>query len=274
MRYFREMAQLMDVTDTQLDKVDKMTLKVLDNAFIESCDEYGIAKYESYLKITPTSYDTLETRKARVLLRWSEYEPFTMQVLRNKLNTLCGDDNYIIDDRLTEYYMFLTTYLEGYDQVKELEEWLERILPQNIVYGQHNIINMVAASDTRMGGASCYTDVFNCSDDAKYVINVTNGLGNGGTYTYVDVVNESDASKYIINVTNKLGNGGTHVYVDAVDGSDDAKYVINVTNKLGNGGLTNDVMIIDNSDSSRTTVNVDSRTSSGGAVSFVEEIQK
>jgi hypothetical protein len=246
MRYFREMAQLMDVTDTQLDKVDKMTLKVLDNAFIESCDEYGIAKYESYLKITPTSYDTLETRKARVLLRWSEYEPFTMQVLRNKLNTLCGDDNYIIDDRLTEYYMFLTTYLEGYDQVKELEEWLERILPQNIVYGQHNIINMVAASDTRMGGASCYTDVFNCSDDAKYVINVTNVLGNGGTYGYVDVV----------------------------DGSDASKEQITVASKFGNGGLTNDVMIIDNSDSSRTTVNVDSRTSSGGAVSFVEEIQK
>jgi hypothetical protein len=246
MRYFREMAQLMGVTDTQLDKVDKMTLRVLDNAFIESCDEYGIAKYESYLKITPTSYDTLETRKARVLLRWSEYEPFTMQVLRNKLNTLCGDDNYIIDDRLTEYYMFLTTYLEGYDQVKELEEWLERILPQNIVYGQHNIINMVAASDTRMGGASCYTDVFNCSDDAKYVINVTN----------------------------KLGNGGTHVYVDVVDGSDASKEQITVASKFGNGGLANDVMIIDNSDSSRTTVNVDSRTSSGGAVSFVEEIQK
>jgi hypothetical protein len=246
MRYFREMAQLMDVTDTQLDKVDKMTLRVLDNAFIESCDEYGIAKYESYLKITPTSYDTLETRKAMVLLRWSEYEPFTMQVLRNKLNTLCGDDNYIIDDRLTEYYMFLTTYLEGYDQVKELEEWLERILPQNIVYGQHNIINMVAASDTRMGGASCYTDVFNCSDDAKYVINVTNGLANGGTYAYVDVV----------------------------DGSDASKEQITVASKFGNGGLANDVMIIDNSDSSRTTVNVDSRTSSGGAVSFVEEIQK
>lgn len=246
MRYFREMAQLMGVTDTQLDKVDKMTLRVLDNAFIESCDEYGIAKYESYLKITPTKYDTLETRKARVLLRWSEYTPFTMQVLRNKLNTLCGDDNYIIDDRLTEYYMFLTTYLEGYDQVKELEEWLERILPQNIVYGQHNIINMVAASDTRMGGASCYTDVFNCSDDAKYVINVTNGLGNGGTYAYVDVV----------------------------DGSDASKEQITVASKFGNGGLTNDVMIIDNSDSSRTTVNVDSRTSSGGAVSFVEEIQK
>jgi hypothetical protein len=236
----------MDVTDTQLDKVDKMTLKVLDNAFIESCDEYGIAKYESYLKITPTSYDTLETRKARVLLRWSEYTPFTMRVLRNKLNTLCGDDNYIIDDRLTEYYMFLTTYLEGYDQVKELEEWLERILPQNIVYGQHNIINMVAASDTRMGGASCYTDVFNCSDDAKYVINVTNGLANGGTYAYVDVV----------------------------DGSDASKEQITVASKFGNGGLTNDVMIIDNSDSSRTTVNVDSKTSSGGAVSFVEEIQK
>lgn len=108
----------------------------MNNAFIEDCDEYGIQKYENLLGITPSTEDTLNSRKLRVLLRWNDYIPYTYRVLVNKLNALCGVNNYTITGDHSEYYLHFETKLELFGQVKELEELFERVLPDNIYYDQ------------------------------------------------------------------------------------------------------------------------------------------
>lgn len=141
---FQEIGKAVDITINLFDKALK---EVLDNAFIVTCNEYGIRKYEELLKITPSADDTIESRRSRVLLRWNNHIPYTYRVLVRKLNTLCGVNNYTIDGNQKDYHLVFRTYIELFGQVKELEDMLERILPENMYYESINTLNCEASGN-------------------------------------------------------------------------------------------------------------------------------
>lgn len=132
MRQFTEMKQIMRTEDYEMDKIDLSMRRVLDNAFIEDCDEYGIRKYESLLKIVPSIDDTLESRKRRVSIYWNNFVPYTYWVLVNKLDTLCGVNNYDIYADLENYIVDINIY--SVQNVSEVKLLLQKMLPENIVY--------------------------------------------------------------------------------------------------------------------------------------------
>lgn len=138
MKQFAEIKEICKIGDLEFQHLDANIESILNNAFIEDCDEYGIQKYENLLGITPSTEDTLNSRKLRVLLRWNDYIPYTYRVLVNKLNALCGVNNYTITGDHSEYYLHFETKLELFGQVKELEELFERVLPDNIYYESMN----------------------------------------------------------------------------------------------------------------------------------------
>ena len=63
MQQFPEMQEIMKTQNVETDILNKNIFEVLDNAFIEECNEYGIKKYENILGIIPTAEDTLGSRK-------------------------------------------------------------------------------------------------------------------------------------------------------------------------------------------------------------------
>lgn len=114
--------------------------KVLKNLFIQTSDVDGIKRYEKILGIKPSSNDTLETRRFRVLSRWNDRIPYTWKSLLEKLDTLCGEDNYTIVLENEIYTLNLLTHLGIYGTVDELDILLDEIIPSNLVVIANNVL--------------------------------------------------------------------------------------------------------------------------------------
>lgn len=138
MQNFTEIKQITKIEQTEVNSLDFEIGRVLDNAFIEDCDEYGIKKYEKLVGVTPTAQDTLESRKSRVLIRWNDFIPYSYRVLIRKLNIFCGVNNYDISGDLKNYELFISTHLSIIGQTTELEKMLDKMLPVPIVFTLFN----------------------------------------------------------------------------------------------------------------------------------------
>lgn len=165
LKQFFEFQEIGKSVDTTVNAFDKALEEVLNNAFITTCNEYGIRKYEALLKITPSADDTIESRRSRVLLRWNSHIPYTYRVLIRKLNTLCGVNNYTITDDQENYHLIFNTHLELFGQVKELEMMLERILPENIYYESNNLLECIATGSILIGTGIVDTAMVILSND-------------------------------------------------------------------------------------------------------------
>lgn len=141
MQKFSEMKEIMRVTNMESDQIYSLIGKILDEAFIEDCTEYGLRKYETYLHIIPDESETLETRKLHVLMRWYDYAPYTFRMLVNKLNMICGVNNYDIDADLENYIISISIY--GKSDISEIERYIDSILPQNIVHDIRSSIGSI-----------------------------------------------------------------------------------------------------------------------------------
>ncbi len=140
MQQFPEMQEIMKTQNVETDILNKNIFEVLDNAFIEECNEYGIKKYENILGIIPIAEDTLDSRKIRVLNRWNDTLPYTYRVLIRRLNVFCGVNNYDISGELKRYELFITTDLPEHGAIDELSIMIDSIVP----------VNMFVKSDNKM----------------------------------------------------------------------------------------------------------------------------
>ena len=119
--------------------------QILYNCFIETADSYGLSRYEKLLGIYPTADDNLESRRSRVRARWVLLMPYTWNALLEKLNALCGNNDYIVSGNFSVgYTLTLITYLESYGAIDELHALLQEILPCNIVVESTNQIRVTA----------------------------------------------------------------------------------------------------------------------------------
>jgi len=137
MKQFRDIREIMQAEDKEMDRLNAGIQKAIGNAFIEDCDEYGIRKYEALLGITSDPMDSMDQRRARVLSRWADNLPCTYWFLLKKLDALCGTGNYAIDRDLENYFIRVGVFRAASGSVKDVEEMLEKLLPMNICYEVH-----------------------------------------------------------------------------------------------------------------------------------------
>lgn len=130
MQNFSELKELLRVVNIETDSINILIQKILDEAFIEDCTEYGLRKYENFLHIIPADGESLETRRSRVLLYWDNSVPYSYRNLIRQLNNYCGADNYDIDQ--VNYLVSLSVY--GKTDISVIREFLEKVLPENILY--------------------------------------------------------------------------------------------------------------------------------------------
>lgn len=134
MQQFLEIREIMQAEDREMDTIDKNVQDIIENAFIETCNEYGIQKYEALLGITADSQDGLEWRRSRVLARWNDFKPFTYASLMEKLDELCGPGNYTVRGVPEDYWLSVGVLQNFTGQINEVQSGLEKMLPQNIGY--------------------------------------------------------------------------------------------------------------------------------------------
>lgn len=172
-----ETDQLIATENIMFDELDNLTTEVEENQFILTSNPRGLEVYERMLNIiaNPES-DSIQFRRERIINRLSTAPPFTLKELRNKLNQLLGQDNYIIDLVPKEYKFNLTSYIGEYGKLDEMLRTLFVILPVNLEKHILNLIIENGGSPLYMGTAISSSMVYTLSSDiaTTYTIQAEN----------------------------------------------------------------------------------------------------
>ena len=193
---YMEIREIMKTENPEFQLVEDESEIIKNNQFIQSCNLTGISKFEKLIGIVPSADDSLKSRINRVLVRWNDTVPYTWKTLLNKLNTLCGgSDNYEIIRKLDEQKLEITTHLDLYGQVEELDYFLSYMLPASTVLDAKNklLIDLNATARVAAGIVNCET--FELSDSFKKEMPIDLMACFAGGVVNVVVVEISDSPK-------------------------------------------------------------------------------
>lgn len=111
-----------EVLESYLDELDS-------NITIKGAKESGIAHRERMLGIKPLDTASLEDRRLEVLIRWYDNPMYTEAVLRNKLDSVLGFDQYVltvdIDNKTVSCLIELTRRM----MIKSVNDLFEQMVP-------------------------------------------------------------------------------------------------------------------------------------------------
>lgn len=109
--------------------------KAKNNQFIAYADEDGIYAYEQLFQIVADpETETLEERRFRLLNRIQTLSYYTMIYLRQKLNSLFGENNYEIEMDYPNYTLYIKSNASNSFMYKESIATINKIKPANIVF--------------------------------------------------------------------------------------------------------------------------------------------
>ena len=143
MQEIKEFQKIAEIEETFFRRLQQEIQNIVDDQFIQTATEKGIARRERMLKISPFADDTLETRRFRVQGMWNDKLPYTYRVLLERLNSLCGPDGYVIELNAGEYSMCIKIELTKKRMFDEVVRIARQMVPANIVitvelrYNQH-----------------------------------------------------------------------------------------------------------------------------------------
>lgn len=146
LREFYELQKIAETENPELLLLKEEIEKTLDDQFIDTARETGIAKREKMLRLSPKQTDTLEERRFRILSRYNENIPYTLRVLHSQLAILCGEKGYLLEINYRDFVLKAKLELTSKKNVDAVGEMLERIVPVNmlfavsLLYNQHQML--------------------------------------------------------------------------------------------------------------------------------------
>lgn len=154
---YGELKELYESENLEFKKLNIEADNLLDNQFIGSTNEKGIARYEALLGITGMQEYSLEERQIKVYTAWIDDIPYTFNTLKERIERLCGKGNFTLLVNNNEHKVIITTHLEYQFQSEELERMLNIILPANMVLLITNSFDNVLQTDFMYAGGGVVT---------------------------------------------------------------------------------------------------------------------
>ena len=143
MKNFSEIKELMRVVNVESDAIYLHIGKIIDEAFIDDCTEYGLSKYEKRMGIISNPDEDMAIRKNRIKVYQCMDKQYSFGQLIKNLNTLLeGSWNYDMSCDLKHYSLVFNIYENKYLHI--LDEFLKTVLPENIFYTIHVAKDWVA----------------------------------------------------------------------------------------------------------------------------------
>lgn len=145
----RDVREYKAVTDAEEGFVFGLYEKIqtaLDNQFIATSDEYGLARREKPLGIVPKAAATLYERRAAVSARLTERLPYTYRSLEQTLIGLCGEGNYKSELDPGNYALTVLIAIPSGGVLGEVRDLLKRVCPANLAltvsieYNRHSAL--------------------------------------------------------------------------------------------------------------------------------------
>lgn len=133
LREVYEMQAVAQGENSALNDLWQGTEDLMNDQFIDSATENGVSRWEKMLLLTPKDTDTLPERKFRVKSALSGRLPFTIWVLREQLDALCGAGNYELTVDHAAYKVTVLLALAAQQNFEAAQEMLYNMLPANLV---------------------------------------------------------------------------------------------------------------------------------------------
>ena len=130
---FKDFEIITDIHDEELTKLNAAIVNILDDEFIATANETGIARREKLLNIQPFYDDTLESRKFRLQTRWNSKLPYTYKQLVNKINSLIGIDGYTATINYAAYTLTIKINLGQKRMLQDVRVMMKNMSPANMV---------------------------------------------------------------------------------------------------------------------------------------------
>ncbi len=126
---------LTKVENDMFEQAEAQTTQIIDNQFVQSCNEKGLVQFEKMLSITAApGTESLQFRKDRVVNHLSTRPPFTLQFLKNQLDSIIGKNRYKVYMDYAEYTLYVESTLVSQNWYSELLVTVNSIKPANIVF--------------------------------------------------------------------------------------------------------------------------------------------
>lgn len=143
---FREIKAFTDAEQKETDQLWESQYRVLDDQFAATASERGVMRWEQILGIVPKATASLQERRFLILTRLAEELPYTMGMLRQQLDALCGAGGYKVMLEPGEYTITVRVALTAKGNYADVKDLLERVLPANMIldfsllYNQHGTV--------------------------------------------------------------------------------------------------------------------------------------
>lgn len=133
MTEYTELDGIMTVETTELNRVEAEHEAVVNNRYITTCNENGVARFEHIMSIVPNSNDTLEDRQFRCISKWNQTIPYNYKVLDEKLAMLCGEGMYELIVDFENQRVFIKLALANKNQFQSVVDLVYSIVPCNML---------------------------------------------------------------------------------------------------------------------------------------------
>jgi len=146
LKEYQELIALAGTENTEINSLWQSLEDIMNDQFCDSLTNNGASRWESILSIVPKGTDTLDFRRFRIKSRLNEQLPYTYNVLKQQLITLCGEDGYSLELSNATYTLKVRVDLIVKSKYNDVSDLLNRIIPCNIVidlsllYNQHSTL--------------------------------------------------------------------------------------------------------------------------------------
>ena len=125
-----DIAKIYELNDKQIGELENAVTQLDSDIFFETMSEERTSRWEKMLGIVPLDGCSLEDRRLKVHSKIIEKLPYTHRTLKKRLDALCGENNYTLENGYNS--MYLQTYFKSKYQITDIKEMLEQMLPLNI----------------------------------------------------------------------------------------------------------------------------------------------
>ena len=131
---YREIQGIMNAEEPELQLVEDASETIKNNMFVLYTDEAGIKRYENMFGLTPSKDDSLSNRQANVLTQYTNAVIYTLRGLIERLNILCGVDNYTLELIPDEYIIKIELYPNVENLIETIKSMLVDMIPANMLW--------------------------------------------------------------------------------------------------------------------------------------------
>jgi hypothetical protein len=142
----RELKAIVDAEQPEASDLWDALDDALNDQFVQDASENGVSRWEKILKIVPQPSRTLAERKFLILARLNEELPYTLNKLKQQLETLCGVDNYSVILNHTAYTLTVEVALIASNSLNDVDSLVQRSAPANLIinvtlkYNKHSTL--------------------------------------------------------------------------------------------------------------------------------------